>query len=219
MSRNLRAFQRGVNTSVKKVLIATIIYSVLIVSAVSVFLFINNDKEINIHQGKEELKKVETLISKEDNKANKDDDAGYGHNDEVVKMFETIDGTLNFFVATLQEENEEYFASFFSPQQYSKDLWANSSNPYADKVSSKFMRELNRNGTLVSAKYDTNLMEGFKSTRESSDVKLTLIYKDGKEATLNLKLVLMGTEHSNKDDIYYIKNSVLDLIEQVKKQT
>ncbi|TFI45351.1 hypothetical protein E4O93_20210 [Diaphorobacter sp. DS2] len=126
---------------------------------------------------------------------------------------------LFFFVAVLQEENEELFTSFFIPQQYSDDLWAYSDNPYKDKTNHQFMRELNRNGKLVSAKYNTSIMEGYKTKRKDSEVELDLVYNDGKQVKLKLNLVLMGTEHSNDDDIYFIENSVIGLINEVKAQT
>lgn len=202
-----------------KILLAIIIYSVLIVGGIVVFLTVSNDKEIKIEQGKENVKKLDNFLKENNHTEEKHGEAGYNHNDELVKMFQDIEQTLSFFVVVLQEEKVDYFTSFFLPQQYSDDMWAYSDDPYLEKVNYKFMRALNRDGTLVSARYDTSLMDGYKKTRKDSEVELILVYEDGKEAKLKLNLVLMGSEHSNNDDIYYFENSVLELIEQIKKQT
>jgi hypothetical protein len=202
-----------------KLLISIIIYSIVVIGGIVVYLNLYHDKELVLEQGEKNVKRLEKIVKTSDHSEKKHDEAGYQHNEEIVKMFQDVGQTLSFFVVVLKDEKEGYFTSFFLPQQYSEDQWKYSKNPYADHVNQKFMRELNRNGTLVEAKYDTNIMDGYKSKRKDSEVKLTLIYKDEKKVTLTLNLVLMGTEHSKNDDVYYIKNSVIDLINEVKRQT
>ncbi|QOK30094.1 hypothetical protein IIE26_27390 (plasmid) [Cytobacillus oceanisediminis] len=197
-----------------------LIYTIVIIIGVGFYLYFNTEQKIDINEGKEQVTQLEAYLkeNKHDHH-NVDNESGYHHNEKYVKMFQDVEQTLNFFVAVLQEENEELFTSFFIPQQYSDDLWAYSDNPYKDKTNHQFMRELNRNGKLVSAKYNTSIMEGYKTKRKDSEVELDLVYNDGKQVKLNLNLVLMGTEHSNDDDIYFIENSVIGLINEVKAQT
>jgi hypothetical protein len=203
---------------VNKFVILVGIYSVFVIAVITVILVLNGEKKIDIVQGEENAKYLDSVLeaSAHTDKHNED---GYHQNDELVAIFTDVEQTLGFFVSVLKEENEEYFASLFLPQQYSDDLWASSKDPFKDKITKKFMKELNRNGMLESARYDTKLMDGYKTNRKDSAVELILVYKDGKEAKLSLDLELMGTEHSKDDDIYFIKNSVLDLINHVKKQT
>ncbi|EFV75070.1 MULTISPECIES: hypothetical protein [Cytobacillus] len=197
-----------------------LIYTIVIIIGVGFYLYFNTEQKIDINEGKEQVTQLEAYLkeNKHDHH-NVDDESGYHHNEKYVKMFQDVEQTLIFFVAVLQEENEELFTSFFIPQQYSDDLWAYSDNPYKDKTNHQFMRELNRNGKLVSAKYNTSIMEGYKTKRKDSEVELDLVYNDGKQVKLKLNLVLMGTEHSNDDDIYFIENSVIGLINEVKAQT
>jgi hypothetical protein len=205
-----------------RLLIVTLIYSILIAGCLFVFLAINDEQKIDINKGKDSVKQLETfLLMKKEHTADhhEHDEAGYHHDNKFVKMFQDVEQTLNFFVAVLQEENEEFFTSFFLPQQYSDDLWSYYEDPYFNNANYKLMRELNRQGTLKAARYNTSLIDGYRTSREESEVELILIYEDGKEAKLNLNFVLMGSEHSNDDDIYFIKNSVLDLITEVKTQT
>jgi uncharacterized protein YxeA len=190
-----------------KIIIICIVYSIFIIGGFYLYQFIYDDKKLEIEQGKAIMDKIQNGTPQEDASDDHDehdahDDAGYGFDEGLVEVFRDIESTLSFFVATLQDEHEPSFTSMFVPEQYSKDQWTYSENPYVDKVNYKFIRELNRNGTLVSAKYDTSVMDGYKTTRKDTDVELILIYEDGKKATLKLDLVLMGSEHSNADDIY-----------------
>ncbi|OIJ09444.1 hypothetical protein BKP35_16450 [Anaerobacillus arseniciselenatis] len=201
-----------------KLLVTSIVYSIFIIGGLLLFINLSHEDNVNIDQGKEIIKKLETSLSQNDH-SEEDDDAGYHYNEEFLKVFQNIDQTLNFFIAVLIEENEELFTSFFIPQRYSDDLWAYSEDPYFDNANYKIMREVNRNGTLMSARYDYNIKDGYKSTRKDTDVKLIFVYEDGIEVELSIDLVMIGTEHNIKDNIYFIENSVLELIEEIKRQT
>jgi hypothetical protein len=201
-----------------RLIVIIAVYSLGIIAVIFFIINWNNQKEVNLVQGEEYAQKVEAAL-KSKHTEEEHDGPTHQENDEIVEIFQNIESTIDFFVSVLKENNEEYFASMFLPQQYSDDLWAASDDPFKDKTGYKFMREMNRDGTLVSAKYNKNLMEGYKTNRKDSEVTLELIYKDGKTASLLIDFALMGTEHSNKDDIYYIKNSVLDLIDEIKRQT
>lgn len=198
-----------------KLIIACCVYSVLIIGGFFAYSFFKDGKDVKVAEGKALMDKIEGDLSK--GKGSHDEE--YEFNEEAVATFQKIENNVNFLVAGLQEENEPAFTDMFVPEQYSNDMWAYSKDPSQENVNLKFIKALNRNGTLVSARYDTSTMKDYKATREDSAVSLTLVYKDGKEATLKLNLGMMGTEHSNKDNIYYIENSVLDLIKEVEKQT
>lgn len=207
-----------------KLLISTVIYSVLLICGLVTFFLFSNENSINITEGKENIRLLKYALEKNEHNGHEDhdyeeDEAGYHYDNEFVKIFQDIEQTLSFFVAVLIEENEEFFTSFFIPQQYSDDLWAYSDDPYFENANYKIMKEFNRDGTLVSARYETNIKDGYRRSREDSDVTLILSYEDGKEVRLILDLVLIGTEHNIRDNIYFINNSVIDLLKEVKYQT
>jgi len=204
-----------------KLMIAVSIYLVLMFSGFITYKLFFNQKEINIEQGQETLEILDNKLQNNHvhHEHNHEDEAGYDYDEEMVKIFRDIEKTLSFFVSVIKEENEQYFASMFLPEQLSKDLWNYSDNPHKEKAVLKLIKELNRDGKLVSAHYEENFIEEYKTTRLDSDIKITLLYEDGKEAELRLNLVLVGNEHSNENHIYFIENSVLELVEEVRKQT
>lgn len=200
-----------------KLLVAIVIYSILIVSAILAFLYFDNDNDLDIEEGLNKVHQLDEVLLLEH--GTQDNEAGYNLKDNFVMMFRDIEETLTFFVAVLKEENVEYFSSLFVPQQFANDLWNYSATePYLNNTELKLIKELNRDGKLVTARFDTSLLDGYKRTREETDVKLYLIYEDGMEVELNLNFVLIGTQHNNKDEIFYIENSILDIIDEVRKQ-
>ncbi len=199
-----------------KIIISCVVYSLLFLGGITYFIIFQKDKTLEVAEGKAILDKV---TMENNHSEDVGEDTHFGHNEEFVSTFRNIEDNLSFLVASLIEENTEAFSSMFVPEQYSKDLWANSDDPFGEKVSLKFIKALNRDGTLETASYDTSFMDGYKTTRNDSEVSLTLVYKDGNEANLKLNMIMMGSEHSNKDDIYFIENSVLSLIKEVKEQT
>ncbi|MEQ2527558.1 hypothetical protein EKG37_17660 [Robertmurraya yapensis] len=206
----------------RKIIIGSLVYGVLIIAGFVAYKLLYDGKDVNIDEGNALISKIENSSSTEDDFSQEQEHSHeheYGYEQEMVTTFQNIENNVEFFVASLKEENQQAFTDMFVPEQYSKDMWEYSDDPFIENVNIKFIHALNRNGTLVSARYDTSTMDGYKTTREDSAVSLTLVYSDEKEATIKLKLVLMGSEHSNKDNIYYIENSVLDMIKEIKEQT
>ncbi|MGY3718591.1 hypothetical protein ACWE42_24040 [Sutcliffiella cohnii] len=209
----------------KKLIFYCSIYLVLIVVGFFAYQQFSNAKELDIEKGKDIIDKINNNTS--DPKWNythhKDENLEHEHeqqyNEELVDIFRNIESTLSFFIVVLQEEEEELFASMFLPEQYSTDLWEYIDEPFFNNANYKILREINRDGTLVSASYETTVLEGYKKTRESSEVILNLHYRDGKTVELLIDLVLVGTEHRRNDDIFYIKTSIIEMIEQIHLQT
>ncbi|MFT0137131.1 hypothetical protein ACEK07_00100 [Alcanivoracaceae bacterium MT1] len=211
----------------KKLIFYCSIYLVLIIVGFFAYQQFNNAKELDIEKGKDIIDKINnnTTDPKWKYTHHKDENLEHEHeheqqyNEELVDIFRNIESTLSFFIVVLQEEEEELFASMFLPEQYSTDLWEYIDEPFFNNANYKILREINRDGTLVSASYETTVLEGYKKTRESSEVKLNLHYRDGKTVELLIDLVLVGTEHRRNDDIFYIKTSIIEMIEQIHLQT
>jgi len=204
----------------KNIMIALSIYFFLIAIGIVVYKMFFSERQLSVEQGKETMNLLEQKLQEEaHHEHNHENEAGYDFDEELVKIFRDVENTLNFFVTILKEEDEKYFVSMFLPEKFSKDLWEYSDDPFNERATLKLIRELNRDGKLVSAKYEENFLEDYKTTRLDSEIKLTLQYDDGKEALIQLDLILLGDEHSTENDIYFIENSVLELIRQVKQQT
>lgn len=202
-----------------KFLIGSIIYSLVAITALLIYLLIPNEKTIEVNNGTKHIDELNDNLESRKIDENEHEEAGYHYDQDFVDLFRDIENTLEFFVATIKEENVDFFNSMFLPEQFSKDLWEYSDAPYEEKAASQILKEISREGKFVTAKYNTELIDGYLTTREESDIKIILVYNDGQEVNITLDFVKVGTDHLQDGEILFIKNSVLEIVNQVRNQT
>lgn len=128
----------------------------------------------------------------------------------------TVDGNpkfepLKYFIVGVLENNVDIFLSGFYPQTISKDLFKSKEQDKA-KVSQDLMNDISRNGTIVKVKYKEN--KGYFNS-ETNSLTLMLIYEDHSRAEVNLEVLPL----TNGSNIYTIKTSSKEIIEQTKNHT
>lgn len=134
-------------------------------------------------------------------------------NEEVLARYKEKKGVVEFLFATVLMENTELFVQAFDTETISKDLFKDD-EPNKELVAKRLMSRISRDDTLSEVKY-TPLTGAFGTEEDES--KVTLYYEDGRKVSMMLSFVKGGTAHSDDDEIYSVKTSAWDMINNIEK--
>lgn len=158
------------------------------------------------------IKETDEWMSKQLN-GGAENDVGFAHPSKKDQGGDPKKELVQYFITGLTLNNQDIFMSCFNPETISKDLFKiNISDK--NEVISDMIKQLTRNG-IKEVKYKEN--KGFM--KDSNEIALTIIYEDGKEAKININIESLSDMHTEKGEAhttYYIKDSVWDIIEQIK---
>lgn len=202
----------------RKFIISFVLYLLLVIAGIASYYLFFQEKEVELEDGMQlmnEVKKVKDSYADDDH----DHDYSLAPNKATDNVFQDINKTISYFFATVIEGEPELFVNMFEPMQYSKDLYSVSDNPYEEELTNQFISRISRNGKLEKVFVKDKKTNEVKYTARAQDIKVRLVYSDGKEANIIIDLTLLGTEHEQSDRIYYVSTSVIKIIEQIEKQT
>ncbi|MFT9496931.1 MULTISPECIES: hypothetical protein [Bacillota] len=200
------------------------------ISAIALLLFLigllfylivapeGEQEDMDLDKTKEEvLKEInssEEYVKNTVDWADKDTEIAYFNPPHVEESnYDPKKDVAKYFIAGLLTNDIDIFLSSFYVQTISEDLFR-SKEPDKMLVTKEIMRQITRDNQLKEIKYSDK--KGVFNT-ETNKLSLTLIYKDNKEARINLQAILLEDAHGDHEEkVYVITTSVWDIIEQIK---
>ncbi len=148
--------------------------------------------------------------------ASKDLEVGYleGKDEDVFNHYRVKKGVVEFLFATVIMEDPQHFIQSFQPEIISKDLFSVDNN---DKlvVAQEMIKRISRDNKLEKIGYEENKV----SFTEGETATINMYYKDDKVTSINLQFSKTPNHHNENAEIYSIKTSVWDIIEEIEKGT
>lgn len=125
---------------------------------------------------------------------------------------------VQFMFSSVFYEKPLLFSQSFLAEQFFEDIMkvqqVSNTEIQGEEGELYFIQKINRNGKLENVQHLKTTENFFKGT---ADVKIEILYSDGKSVNLTLKLKNISTGKESKFSHYYISTSVWDIIDQIDR--
>ncbi|MCK6259522.1 hypothetical protein LCY76_23405 [Fictibacillus sp. KIGAM418] len=191
----------------------------MVISAFLYFEYRKCEEVVNVHAAVNDIKHdIKTHQQKEKELENwlytKDFEHETDIDKKMVQRYKDPAALMNFLFASIQMKDPTLFSESFEFEQFSKDLYKNKEEDKL-QVMKEMMARISRNDSIQRIGYRVN--SSFISDR--TEALLMIDYKDKKTVKVPILMKLIGTDHDQNSEIYFITTSIWTIIQTIEKAT
>ncbi|MBU8855241.1 hypothetical protein [Bacillus altitudinis] len=144
--------------------------------------------------------------------ADSDFDVSYlNHHESPLEKFNSKEGTIEFFFASLEMNDTELFISAFQDESITEDLFA-SDNPDKLSVANELMRKFTKDSTIK----EVRLYKKNDYLSNPNDLKIGIVYENETVHKINIKLHQYKDKHDeHTHSMYVISSKPSELLNQL----
>lgn len=173
---------------------------------------IKHDLEKSNIQNEEDFTDSEFINDYKPYFADSDFDVSYLHHHESpLEKFNSKEGTIEFFFASLEMNDTELFISAFQDESITEDLFA-SDNPDKLSVANELMRKFTKDNTIK----EVRLYKKNDYLSNPNDLKIGIVYENETVHKINIKLHQYKDKHDeHTHSMYVISSKPSELLNQL----